>query len=102
MCTLSLGSRLAERRRAYFTPDVACDAPQVSFVDLAGSERMRDARNADESQMREASGINRSLFTLGKVAARLAGDAVSCRPRRSVAPRITYRECGGLRSAPLR
>jgi len=47
----------------------------VSFVDLAGSERMRDARNADESQMREASGINRSLFTLGKVAARLAGGA---------------------------
>lgn len=39
---------------------------QISFVDLAGSERIRDAR--PDSQLRETSSINRSLFTLGKVA----------------------------------
>ena len=36
-------------------------------MDLAGSERIRDAR--PDSQLRETSSINRSLFTLGKVAA---------------------------------
>ena len=42
---------------------------KVSFVDLAGSERIRDSRNTGDSQLRETSNINRSLFTLGKARA---------------------------------
>lgn len=73
------------RSRSHAIMTVHCDFPagagagaadcglarsgKVSFVDLAGSERIRDSRSTGDSQLREASNINRSLFTLGKARA---------------------------------
>ncbi|CAL5224582.1 g7289 [Coccomyxa viridis] len=44
---------------------------KISFVDLAGSERVKDTK-AEKGMLKEASSINKSLFTLGKVISALA------------------------------
>jgi hypothetical protein len=46
---------------------IATHHGKISFVDLAGSERLKDSHSQGQT-LRETGAINKSIFTLGKVA----------------------------------